>query len=569
MKAGFVVLLAAAALLGNRHAAAQSLYSIGAPTNNQQYMLELINRARANGGAEAARLGLSSLQEGSNINGQAWMIENSVQPLSWNSLLTNAAQGQANRLNNADQFFLGGSPHTFGGTTPTQRISATGYSIAPYNGPTTPSGYYPGNENVSEEVSQGSGGFVGPRLTAAVVRAHNGLFTDQDTAGRGHRQTMMLGFFREVGIGISSGTDNQANPGQPNGPWDSLYIVQDYSTQSNQKPFITGVVFRDANGNHFYDPGEGIGGVRVDVQPATFYAVTAASGGYSVPVAGNGSYNVTFSGGEIATSHKTATISGNRNVKVDYLVGLSATILDGTGDFNGDGSPDLVLRNSGNGRTTIWYLHGNAFFSSANGPTLPVGWMIAYVADLNHDSKPDFVLFNPSTHQTAIWFLNNTAYVSSAYGPTLPQGWTLIAAVDVNGDSKLDYVLFNATTRRTAFWFLNGTARAGGTYGPTLPAGWVPASATDFNGDTKPDFLLSNSATRRTAVWYLNGQVRIGSAYGPTLPPGWTLRAADDFNNDNKPDYLLFKASTRRTAIWYLNGTTFTASTYGPTLPAN
>ena len=445
---------AAAALIGISRANAQALYSIGSPTNYQQYMLELVNRARANGGAEAARLGLSGLQEGPpTVNGESWTIENSVQPLSWNSRLTTAAQGQSDRLNNADQFYLGGSPHTFGGTTPSQRIAATGYSSAPYNGPTTSSGYFPGPENVAEEVSQGSGPYIGARLTAAILRAHNGLFTDQNVPSRGHRETMMLGFFREIGIGITAGTDNQAHPGQPNGTFDSLYIVQDYGTQSNQKPFITGVVYRDTNGNHFYDPGEGIGGVRVDVQGATFYAVTSASGGYSVPVAGSGSFTVTFSGGGVATLQRAATISGNRNVKVDYLVGTPATILDATGDFNGDGSPDLVLRNSGNGKTTIWYLHGNAFFSSANGPTLPAGWAIACVADLNHDSKPDFVLFNASTHQTAIWFLNNTAHLSSAYGPTLPQGWTLIAAIDANNDTKPDYVLFNANTRQTAFWF--------------------------------------------------------------------------------------------------------------------
>jgi len=62
---------------------AQAVYSIGNPSNDQQYMLELINRARANGGAEATRLGLSGLQEGPpTVNGEAWTIENSVQPLS-------------------------------------------------------------------------------------------------------------------------------------------------------------------------------------------------------------------------------------------------------------------------------------------------------------------------------------------------------------------------------------------------------------------------------------------------------------------------------------------------------
>jgi hypothetical protein len=140
-------------------AQAQTLYSIGNPTNDQQYMLELINRARANGGAEAARQGLSGLQEGPpTIAGESWTIENSVQPLSWSPILTSAAQGQADRLNDADQAFLGVSPHTFGGMTPEERIAAAGYEAAPYTGPTTQSGYFPGPENVAEEISQGNGG---------------------------------------------------------------------------------------------------------------------------------------------------------------------------------------------------------------------------------------------------------------------------------------------------------------------------------------------------------------------------------------------------------------------------
>src|SRR5215210_4611182 len=101
---------------------AQTLYSIGNPTNDQQYMLELINRARSSGGAEAARLGLSGLQEGPpNINGEPWTIANSVQPLSWNPLLFNCAQTHAKLLNDNDQFFSGTSPHTFGGKNPNQR----------------------------------------------------------------------------------------------------------------------------------------------------------------------------------------------------------------------------------------------------------------------------------------------------------------------------------------------------------------------------------------------------------------------------------------------------------------
>src|SRR3954465_4106383 len=101
-------------------AIAQTQYSIGYPSPEQQYMLELINRARANGGAEATRLGLSGLQEGPpSINGQSFPIGNSAQPLSWNPLLANCAQARTQFLNDNDQFFITGSnPHIFGGTTP-------------------------------------------------------------------------------------------------------------------------------------------------------------------------------------------------------------------------------------------------------------------------------------------------------------------------------------------------------------------------------------------------------------------------------------------------------------------
>src|SRR2546423_14269430 len=300
-------------------ALAQTQYSIGYPSPEQQYMVELINRARANGNAEAARLGLSGLQEGPpSINNEPWTIANSVQPLSWNPLLYNCAQNHSKLLNDNDQFFSGLSPHTFGGLTPNQRIAAAGYSMAPYNGPTTASGFFPGPENVAENVSIGSGPFTGAKLIATILSQHNDLFTDQTVPGRGHRNTTMLAFFREIGIGITAGTDN----GQ-NNTWDSLYTVQNFGTQVNSTPFVTGVVYQDTNGNGFYDPGEGIGGIRVDVAGSNFFAITSPSGGYSVPVPGNGSFPVTFSGGSITTTQITANIVNGLNAKIDLVVPAS------------------------------------------------------------------------------------------------------------------------------------------------------------------------------------------------------------------------------------------------------
>jgi uncharacterized protein YkwD len=310
-------------------AIAQVQYFIGNPTNEQQYMLELINRARANGGAEATRLSLGSLQEGPpTINGQVWTINNINQPLSWNSRLFNAAQAHANNLNNGDHFFSGQDPHTYpnGTSSPNQRIAAAGYSMAAYNGPTN-NGAFPGPENIAEAINFGGGPYTGAKLIAAVLDAHNDLFTDQDVPGRGHRSTTMLNFFREIGIGISAGTDVGPDSGGTIRTWESLYIVQNFGTETNSTPFITGVIYNDANGNGFYDPGEGVAGVRVDVAGSGFFAISTASGGYSVPVPGNGSYSVTFSGGGQPTTQRTVNVANSLNAKADLLAGAVPTTL--------------------------------------------------------------------------------------------------------------------------------------------------------------------------------------------------------------------------------------------------
>jgi uncharacterized protein YkwD len=311
-------------------AGAQTLYSIGTPTNDEQYMLELVNRARVNGDAEAARLGLSSLNEGPPTEGSdPWTILSATQPLSWNPKLQNAAQGQADVLQNGDQFFSGQSPHTYpnGTSSPQARIAAAGYQEASFStARTSQNGFLPGPEAIAEEISQGSGPYTGARVTTAVRTAHEGvagdpnnagLFRDLTVPGRGHRSTIMYEFWREIGIGISTGTDQ----GQGS-TWDSIYIVQDFGAQSSSStsgPYITGVVYQDANGNGFYDPGEGVGGVSVHVAGANYYAVTSSSGGYSVPVSGDGNYTVSFSGGGVTSTNKSATISGNLNAKVDFV----------------------------------------------------------------------------------------------------------------------------------------------------------------------------------------------------------------------------------------------------------
>ncbi|MEY2498792.1 MAG: hypothetical protein QOD12_2348 [Verrucomicrobiota bacterium] len=285
------------------------LYSIGDPTNEEQFYLELINRARANPVAEGLRLATTTDQSVLNaynsfgvnlvLMQSQFALLPSAPPLSMNATLTAAARAHSqNMLQNNYQGHNG--PDGVLTTRLQNYISgANGYSLG---------------ENVyaySKSVFYGHAGFE--------VDWGGTIATGGMQSPPGHRNNIHSLQFREVGIGNVIGSNGGSGGVGPQ------LVTQDFGSVGGLLPFVTGVVYRDLNGNSFYDPGEGVGGVTVNVTGANFYAVTANSGGYSVPVPGSGSYAVTFSGGSVQTNQKPINVVGGQNVKADYVVTSSPT----------------------------------------------------------------------------------------------------------------------------------------------------------------------------------------------------------------------------------------------------
>jgi len=113
----------------------------------------------------------------------------------------------------------------------------------------------------------------GMSTASGALRSHFGLMVDAynlDHANHpyGHRLNVLNGNFSEIGIGAA--VNDTAGK-----------VVQDFG--DNLQRFVTGVVYRDANNNHFYDPGEGLAGVTVKASFGNYFAVTSSSGGYAFP----------------------------------------------------------------------------------------------------------------------------------------------------------------------------------------------------------------------------------------------------------------------------------------------
>ena len=68
--------------------------------------------------------------------------------------------------------------------------------------------------------------------------------------------------------------------------------------------------------------------MTVTVDGSEYYAVTANSGGYAVPVTTNGAYTVTFSAPGLVTNMQVVTVSNLDNVKLDYVAVYSPPVLE-------------------------------------------------------------------------------------------------------------------------------------------------------------------------------------------------------------------------------------------------
>lgn len=271
-----------------------SLWTIGEPTDEEQLYLEYINRARLDPAGEAVRLAnttdpqVLSAYSFFQVDLDKMQADVAslppVPPLAMNAQLLQAAR--AHTLDMATQGYQGhiGSD----GSDPGDRITQAGYPWSTYG------------ENVyayARSVFHGHAGFE--------VDWGTGPGGMQDPPG--HRLNIHGANFREVGIGVVNTNHPDVGP---------QVVTQDFATRSGATPLITGVAYFDLNTNGFYDLGEGIGGIEVVVSGNNWYGRTAVSGGYAVPVPGNGSYTVTFSAPGL-THVTNVSVINLGNVKLD------------------------------------------------------------------------------------------------------------------------------------------------------------------------------------------------------------------------------------------------------------
>ena len=311
------------------------------PTAYEQYLVELINRGRADPAAEAARYSID-LNEGL----AAGTISTAAkQPLAINPYLTDSAHQHSQFMIDTDTFSHTGA----GGTSPQQRMENAGYVFT---------GAWTNGENIGWSGTTGTLDVVGE-----IAAVHRDLFVDAGIVGRGHRLNLMEPAFREIGGGVVPGVFTSSGTN-----YNALMASEDFAV-TGTNIYMTGVAYSDAVANNdFYDPGEGIGAVTISARrvsdSATFTTQTWTSGGYSLALAA-GTYTVSASGGTLGgTVVYNNVVIGPENVKRDFTPATAsfATVSGGVLTITGTAASDAF---------TVTYA-SNLFTVNRNGTSVNV-----------------------------------------------------------------------------------------------------------------------------------------------------------------------------------------------------
>lgn len=298
-------------------------------TGNEQLFLELVNRARLDPAAEAARygIGLNDPTPGHPSDTPSSVLTpDAKQPLAYNALLTLAAERHSDDMLDRNFFAHNAldepGDHAPNGIRVTDRIQDAGYDLV------RP---WATGENIAWSGTTGT-----LDLDESILTQHEGLFKSA-----GHRENILANVFRETGIAQVEGVYRAIGSDGIEHDFNASMLTHKFAT-SGSDIFLTGVAYSDHDGNDFYSLGESVAGVTLSA--AGVSVKTASAGGYGLALAaGTTQIDLTWTWDGVT---RTAVVDMDaRNAKID-IVGGSRLL--SSGDLTlGDGVSEGGLLGAG------------------------------------------------------------------------------------------------------------------------------------------------------------------------------------------------------------------------------
>jgi len=229
-------------------------------------------------------------------------------------------------------------------------------------------------------------------------------------------------------------------------------------------------------------------------------------------------------------------------------------------DFNNDGRSDIFWRNT-SGANAIWHMNGSGFFDDSGVQTLStVGspWVVAGFGDFDGNGTSDVLWRNTSSGENYVYLMDGATILSEGFIRTVADmSWSVAGVGDFDRDGKSDILWRNGTSGDNYVFFMDSLQIVNEGYVRSVPdTNWSVAAVGDFNGDFRADVLWRNASTGENYVYQMDGLTIVNEGYIRSVPAAWTVKGLGDFNLDNKMDIVWRNASNGENYVYPMDGLT-------------
>lgn len=262
----------------------------------------------------------------------------------------------------------------------------------------------------------------------------------------------------------------------------------------------------------------------------------------------------------------------------------------GFGDFDGDGNSDLLWSNDSTGTFGLWLMDPAPWPATPYTTTAMAGTMSGYTpigtGDFDANGTTDILYQEDVTRGTEIWLMSAVTpgvYTQLSVYPTSPGAdWLMRGVGDLDNDGDADILWQRSLTSATipgavACWLIDTSIMApaapytaASIYGSGIP-GWQIYGLCDWDADGDDDVIWKSDSVGNMATWELTGAVGPSVTYTPAAislaeTVGWDVIGFGDYNGDSHVDLMWQSQALGTLAYWAM---TSDPAVYTPVVYSN
>jgi hypothetical protein len=248
--------------------------------------------------------------------------------------------------------------------------------------------------------------------------------------------------------------------------------------------------------------------------------------------------------GDLAVWHdpvQAAADGGLQTYTALYTLPTAAWTVAGVGDFNGDGTTDVLVWNAATQSANALLLSNASMLRTiAAQPAVASDWQFSGIGDFDQNGCSDILLRDSKGSIEILYFglpqgVINSDFKASSLGyvgqpsGTFDATWDVVGVADVSGIGYANILWQSPTTGQIGYTYftLPRPQKEWGNLVGTLDTGFQVQDVGDYNRDGAFDLWLWNPTTGQDEIWFLNS-----SSSGPHtdcvespplmgLPPAW------------------------------------------------